>query len=85
MPVVGIDADPDKVKMLSEGRSYINHVPGSDIAELLEAKKFSPSSDFGRIKGVEAVVICVPTPLNRNREPDLSYVLQTGRSIGKHL
>src|SRR5262249_57561972 len=70
---------------LNNGQSYIKHIQSAEIAELVDAGKFCASIDFRRIKKVEAVIICVPTPLNKNREPDLSYVLQTGRSIAPHL
>jgi UDP-N-acetyl-D-glucosamine dehydrogenase len=83
--VLGLDADPKKVELLNNGQSYIKHIQSEEIAELVAAGKFSASTDFGQIKEVEAVIICVPTPLNKNREPDLSYVLQTGRSIAPHL
>src|SRR6266487_275229 len=83
--VVGIDVDPQKVELLNNGQSYIKHIESSDIAELLSDNKFSASADFSRVKEVEAVIICVPTPLNKHREPDLSYVLETGRSIAPHL
>jgi UDP-N-acetyl-D-glucosamine dehydrogenase len=83
--VLGLDADPKKVELLNKGQSYIKHIQSADIAELVAAGKFSASTDFGQIKHVEAVINCVPTPLNKNREPDLSYVLQTGRSIAPHL
>jgi UDP-N-acetyl-D-glucosamine dehydrogenase len=83
--VIGIDIDPQKVELLNKGQSYIKHIASADIAELLTTKKFSASTDFSRIKEVEAVIICVPTPLNKNREPNLSYVLETGRSITPYL
>jgi len=83
--VLGIDVDPRKVELLNNGQSYIKHIESADIVELLETKKFSASTDFSRIKEVEAVIICVPTPLNKNREPDLSFVLDTGRAIAPHL
>ena len=83
--VVGLDADPKKVELLNDGQSYIKHIQSAEIAELVDAGKFYAPTDFGQIKEVEAVIICVPTPLNKNREPDLSYVLQTGRSIAPHL
>jgi UDP-N-acetyl-D-glucosamine dehydrogenase len=83
--VLGLDADPKKVELLNDGQSYIKHIQSAEIAELVAAGKFYASTDFGQIKEVEAVIICVPTPLNKNREPDLSYVLQTGRSIAPHL
>jgi UDP-N-acetyl-D-glucosamine dehydrogenase len=83
--VIGIDSDPQKVELLNKGQSYIKHIASADIAELLTTKKFCSSTDFSRIKEVEAVIICVPTPLNKNREPNLSYVLETGRSISPYL
>jgi len=83
--VLGIDVDPAKVELLNNGQSYIKHIEQPAIAELLSSGKFSASTDFSLIKGVEAVVICVPTPLNKNREPDLSSIMQTGRSIAPHL
>src|SRR5438132_5063247 len=83
--VLGLDAGPKKVELLNNGQSYIKHIQSAEIAELVDVGKFYASTDFGQIKEVEAVIICVPTPLNKNREPDLSYVLQTGRSIAPHL
>jgi UDP-N-acetyl-D-glucosamine dehydrogenase len=83
--VIGIDVDRKKVELLNNGQSYIKHIQSAEIGELVTAGKFCASTDFGHIKEVEAVIICVPTPLNKNREPDLSYVLQTGRSIAPHL
>jgi UDP-N-acetyl-D-glucosamine dehydrogenase len=83
--VIGLDVDKTKVDLINKGQSYIKHIQSAEIAELVAASKFYASTDFGQIKEVEAVIICVPTPLTRNREPDLSYVLQTGRSIAPHL
>jgi len=83
--VIGIDVDPQKVKLLNKGQSYIKHVSGDGIRELVDGGKFSATTDFSRIKEVEAVIICVPTPLNKNREPNLSYVLETGRAIAPYL
>ena len=83
--VLGIDVDSRKVELLNNGQSYIKHIEPSAIAELVSSSKFSVSTDFDRIKEVEAVIICVPTPLTKNREPDISYVIETGRSIAPHL
>jgi UDP-N-acetyl-D-glucosamine dehydrogenase len=83
--VLGIDIDPKKVELLNNGQSYIKHIEQAAIAELLGAGKFSASTDFSRINEVEAVIICVPTPLNKNREPDVSFIMETGRSIAPHL
>jgi UDP-N-acetyl-D-glucosamine dehydrogenase len=83
--VLGIDVDPNKVELLNNGQSYINHVEQAVITKLLACGKFSASTDFRLIKEVEAVIICVPTPLTKNREPDLSFIMETGRSIAPHL
>jgi UDP-N-acetyl-D-glucosamine dehydrogenase len=83
--VLGIDIDSRKVQLLNEGQSYIRHIESDVIAELGKTGKFSASTDFSRVSEAEAVIICVPTPLNKNREPDISYVLETGRSIAPHL
>ena len=83
--VLGIDVDREKVELLNSGQSYIRHVTESAITELTSSGKFSASTDFSRIKEVEAVIICVPTPLTKNREPDISYVIETGRSIAPYL
>jgi UDP-N-acetyl-D-glucosamine dehydrogenase len=83
--VLGIDIDPKKVELLSKGQSYIKHIESSAIADLINNDKMSVSTDFSRIKEVEAVIICVPTPLTKNREPDLSFVLNTGRMIAPNL
>jgi nucleotide sugar dehydrogenase len=83
--VLGLDIDATKVNSLNQGRSYIKHIDSSAIAELLGSGKFAASTDFSRVKEVEAVIICVPTPLNKNREPDISYIVETGRNIAPHL
>src|SRR5437667_640903 len=83
--VLGLDVDPDKVKAINTARTYIKHVPDSAIAEVVRRGKFSASADFSRVRDVEAVIICVPTPLTKTREPDLSFVVETGRNIAPHL
>jgi len=83
--VLGLDVDAKKVELLNKGRSYIKHIESAAIAELTKAELFHASTDFSRIRDVEAVIICVPTPLNKNREPDISFVLDTGRAIATYL
>ena len=83
--VLGLDVDPKKVSALNAGHSYIRHVPAGEIQKLVRAGRFSASTNFEEIKNVGAVLICVPTPLKKNRAPDLSFVLQTGKSIAPHL
>ena len=83
--VIGLDVDPAKIESLNAGRSYIKHIESSTLAEQVNAGRFTASADFGRVKEVEAVIICVPTPLNKNREPDISFIVETGRSLAPHL
>jgi len=83
--VLGLDIDSAKVDSVNRGRSYIKHIAGDDVAEQVDAGRLEASTEFARVSEVEAVIICVPTPLSRNREPDISYVLATGRAIAPHL
>jgi UDP-N-acetyl-D-glucosamine dehydrogenase len=83
--VLGLDIDGAKVELLNRGESYIKHIEAASIAEMIRAGRFFASADFRRVKEVEAVIICVPTPLNKNREPDISYILHTGQNIAPHL
>ncbi|HEV2454700.1 MAG TPA: nucleotide sugar dehydrogenase, partial [Verrucomicrobiae bacterium] len=83
--VLGLDIDPAKVASLNEGKSYIRHIEPTAIAGAVKAGRFSATIDFKRIRETEAVIICVPTPLNKNREPDISYIIDTGSSIAPHL
>jgi UDP-N-acetyl-D-glucosamine dehydrogenase len=83
--VLGLDIDPLKVKALNKGQSYIRHIESAAIQEQRAAKRFAASTDFARVREVEAVIIAVPTPLNKNREPDISYILMTGEAIAPHL
>src|SRR5438105_14934198 len=83
--VLGLDVDARKVQLLNDGQSYIKHIEPSTIAELVRSGKFSASTEFSRIKEVEAVIICVPTPLTKNREPDISFVINTGHAGATYL
>jgi UDP-N-acetyl-D-glucosamine dehydrogenase len=83
--VLGLDIDQKKVDALSKGQSYIKHISAESIAAAVKDKSFSASTDFSRIKEVSAVIICVPTPLSKNREPDISYITDTGSAIASHL
>jgi UDP-N-acetyl-D-glucosamine dehydrogenase len=83
--VLGLDIDPAKVEALSQGRSYIRHIASEAVAEAVKSGAFSASTDFSRIKDLDAVIICVPTPLNKNREPDISFIVDTGKAIAPHL
>ncbi len=83
--VLGLDIDPVKVDALNQGKSYIRHISSQTVADAIQEGMFSASTDFARIKEVSAVIICVPTPLNKNREPDISYIVDTGKNIARHL
>src|SRR6187401_971190 len=83
--VIGLDIDSFKVDAINRGQSYIQHIDSCDVQKLVSAKTFSASTDFSEIRNVEAAIICVPTPLNKNREPDISYIIKTGEAIAPHL
>jgi UDP-N-acetyl-D-glucosamine dehydrogenase len=83
--VLGLDIDTAKVDALNQGKSYIKHIPADAVTDALKSDAFSASNDFSRIGEVTAIIICVPTPLNKNREPDISYILDTGRNIARYL
>jgi UDP-N-acetyl-D-glucosamine dehydrogenase len=83
--VLGLDIDCTKVEAVNGGRSYIKHIDGRTLRKEVAAGRFSASSDFSRVAEVDAVIICVPTPLNKNREPDISYIIKTGEAIAPHL
>lgn len=85
LTVVGLDIDGAKVDALNAGTSYIRHVPSADISTAVASGRFRASSDFAACRDVSAVLICVPTPLDEHHEPDISYVLDTGRSIAPYL
>jgi UDP-N-acetyl-D-glucosamine dehydrogenase len=83
--VLGLDIDASKVDSINAGRSYIHHFSSDSVAEQVNAGRLAASTDFSRIADCDAIIICVPTPLNKNREPDISYVLDTARAIAPHL
>jgi UDP-N-acetyl-D-glucosamine dehydrogenase len=83
--VTGFDTDPAKIEKLNSGQTYIQHIAAEKIRKFADGKQFAATSDFARLREVDAVLICVPTPLDERREPDLSYVEQTARSIAPHL
>lgn len=82
--IIGFDVDEDRVKTLNAGKSPIKHITADDIASMV-ANGFKATADFSRIGEVDAVIICVPTPLSRHREPDLSFIVKTMETITPHL
>jgi UDP-N-acetyl-D-glucosamine dehydrogenase len=83
--VLGLDSDDFKVKSINAGKTYLKHFTSQIIAEQVNAGRFEATSDPSRISEVNAVLICVPTPLDYHREPDLSFVLDTARTIAPYL
>jgi UDP-N-acetyl-D-glucosamine dehydrogenase len=83
--VLGLDIDRSKIDILTRGESFIRHIPASEIAEMNDTGRFEATDDFSRVNGVDAIIICVPTPLSKHREPDLSFVISTATSLAPHL
>jgi UDP-N-acetyl-D-glucosamine dehydrogenase len=83
--VTGFDTDPNKVQKLNRGESYIQHIPNNKVQQFVQSRHFSATTDFSRLAEADAILICVPTPLDQRREPDLSYVEQTAKAIRPHL
>ncbi|MEN6490137.1 MAG: nucleotide sugar dehydrogenase [Smithella sp.] len=82
--VTGFDVDTDKINMLKEGKSYIKHIDVSILTNDFR-ENFQPTGDFSLLKEMDCIIICVPTPLNKNREPDMRYVFNTVRSIAENM
>ena len=83
--VTGFDVDVEKVSSLMKGRSYIKHIPSSSIKEAVEAGFLKATSDMSKLRDMDAIIICVPTPLTSMREPDMSYVVGTANEIAKFI
>lgn len=83
--VLGFDVDENKIKYLMRGESYIKHIGSEKIKKTVSEGKFGATSDFSKITDMDAIIICVPTPLNEYREPDMSYVVGTADTISKYL
>ncbi len=83
--VVGIDVDNRKVEAINRGESFIKHIASSDISALVEEKRMRATADMAAAAECDGVLICVPTPLNKNREPDLSYVYSTGEKLAPYI
>src|SRR6202789_4375434 len=83
--VTGFDTDQEKIKKLNAGQSYIQHIPADKIQHHVQGKRFDATTDFSKLREMDAVLICVPTPLDERREPDLSYVEITAQSIAPNL
>jgi UDP-N-acetyl-D-glucosamine dehydrogenase len=82
---LALDIDAAKIKSLAAGKSYIDRIPDAAVDELVKAGTLMPSTDYARLAEADAILICVPTPLTRQREPDMSYVVSTVESVAAHL
>jgi UDP-N-acetyl-D-glucosamine dehydrogenase len=83
--VIGFDIDTNRVDMLNQGKSPIKHAAGDELERIFAASDFTATTDFADLAKVDAILICVPTPLTKQREPDMYYVVETTKTIGKYL
>jgi UDP-N-acetyl-D-glucosamine dehydrogenase len=83
--VVGLDVDPQKVEKINAGKSYLKHIRSDQIAAAVRERRLRATTRFEEVKGVDAIIICVPTPLTPNREPDLTFIERTAEAIAPHL
>jgi len=82
---IGFDIDERKIPILNSGKSYIKHIKMDKIKKVVDNKKFLATTDFTMLPEVDVIIICVPTPLNEHREPDMTYIENSGRIIAKYL
>jgi len=85
LKVVGFDIDEKKVKTLNCGRSIIKHVPHSQVKKLVKTGLFKATTNMSRLRTVDVILVCVPTPLTQNREPDMQFIINSSKTISKHL
>jgi len=85
LKVMGFDIDKNKVRILNTGRSIIKHIPHSHVKKIVDSGLFKATSNMAQLKKPDAILICVPTPLTDNREPDMQYVVKSAHTIAKHL
>ncbi len=83
-PTVGFEVDTKKVDALNEGSSHIVDVPSENVRKILDTKKFEATTDFSKLKDCDVIIICVPTPLRKTKDPDMSYILSAGEEIKKY-
>jgi UDP-N-acetyl-D-glucosamine dehydrogenase len=83
--ILGFDIDPAKIEALKEGRNYLKHLGDELTTDLSRSDRFSATCDFSRLREPDAVIVCVPTPLGRHQEPDMSYVINSAKDIGRTL
>ncbi len=84
-PVMGFDIDESKIRALMAGRSYIEHIPSSVVVEMTRSGLFEATSNFDLLRKADCIIICVPTPLTKQREPDMTYIVKTAEAIARRL
>jgi UDP-N-acetyl-D-glucosamine dehydrogenase len=85
LPVVGFDIDRRKIDCIARKENYLKHLGDEMISSLADSKRFSATTDFARLGECDVIIVCVPTPLGRHQEPDISYILNTAEAIGRTL
>jgi UDP-N-acetyl-D-glucosamine dehydrogenase len=83
--VLGFDIDETKIPILNSGKTYIKHIKADRIKNAVDNKKFEATNDFSRLPEVDAIIIAVPTPLDEHREPDISFIENSGKAIAQYL
>jgi len=83
--VVGFDIDTRKIDVLNSGKSIIKHIPHSQVKKMVDSGLFKATTNMAKIKNVDAVIVCVPTPLTTNREPDMQFIEKSSETISKYL
>ena len=83
--VWAIDIDRGRVGQLARGRSYVQDVPSADVRALVRSGRLRPTTDFSVLKKVDSVNICVPTPLSKQRDPDVSFIVSAAREVARHV
>jgi len=82
---IGFDIDETKIPLLMNSQSYIKHIPHDRISQAVKSKLFFATSDFSRLKEADAILLCIPTPLDEHREPDLTYIRKTAETVSQYL
>jgi len=85
LKVLGFDIDDRKVRVLNTGRSIIKHIAHSQVKQMVKAGTFRATSNMAHLKTVDAILICVPTPLTQNREPDMRFIISSSKTVAKYL
>ena len=85
LPVLGFDIDQSKIDAIAAGRNYLQHLGNDLVTTLRDSARFEATTDFARLGEADVIIICVPTPLGRHSEPDISYIIDTAKAIGRTL